>query len=102
MFPSEMAILMAIAVTGNSGKNPLTRPMDVTGEYVAYLYNSLVKRGYLKGNASGGYHLTPKCREVLLEFLRRNETRVKDTIRTLQQMGIEISLGMDKIEEQVI
>ncbi len=41
MFPSEMAILMAIAVTGNSDKKLLTRPMDVAGEYITNLYNSL-------------------------------------------------------------
>ena len=102
MFPSEMTILMAIAVTGNSDKKLLTRPMDVAGEYITNLYNALVKRGYLKGNSSKGYQLTSKGREALLEFLRRNENRVKETIRTLQRLGIAISLETDKMEKQVI
>ena len=42
MFPSEMVILMAIAVNKDTGKKLLTRPMDVTGEYIGYLYDSLV------------------------------------------------------------
>lgn len=45
MFPSELAILMAIAVAGDSGKKLLTHPMDVTGECIGYLYGSLVRRG---------------------------------------------------------
>lgn len=48
MFPNEMVILMAIAVGKDAGKELLTRPMDVTGEYIGYLYNSLVSRDYLK------------------------------------------------------
>ena len=91
MFPSEMVILMAIAATGDSGKKFLTRPMDITGEYVGYLYNSLVRRGYLQGNMSKGYQLTPSGRETLSDFLQANKPRVKDTLNTLQLLGIEIS-----------
>jgi len=102
MFPSEMVILMAIAGSGDFGKTLLTRPMDVTGEYIGYLYGSLVTRGYLKGNRSRGYQLTSKGGEVLSEFLHRNKTRVKDTIRTLHQLGIEINQEIDKLEKEVI
>ncbi len=91
MFPREMVILMAIAGGRDTGKKLLTRPMDVTGDYIGYLYNSLVSRGYLKENSSGGYQLTSKGGEALLGFLSANKTGVKDTIRTLQQLGIEIS-----------
>jgi len=91
MFPSEMVILMAIAATGDSGKKFLTRPMDITGEYVGYLYTSLVRRGYLQGNRARGYKLTPSGRETLSGFLQANKTRVKDTLNTLQLLGIEIS-----------
>ena len=62
MFPSEMVILMAIAQTRDCGKKSLTRPMDVIGEYIGYLCNSLVIRGYTSGNHSMGYQLTPKGR----------------------------------------
>ena len=102
MFPGEMVVLMAIAVVRDSDKKLLSRPMDVTGEYIAYLYNSLVRRGYLKGNSSKGYQLTLKGREALFEFLRKNETRVKDMVKTLQQLGIEIGQGIEKLEKEAI
>ncbi len=104
MFPSEMVILMAIAVNKDAGKKLLNRPMDVTGEYIGYLYDSLVKRGYLKENNSRGYQLTSKGRESLLGFLHENRTRAKDTIKRLQQLGIDISQEqeIDKLEKEVI
>ena len=102
MFPSEMAILMAIAVTRDAGKKLLNRPMDVVGEYIGYLYDSLVSRGYLKRGGSSGYQLTPKGREALSEFLYENKTRVKDAVETLQQLGIEINWEVAKLEEEAI
>ena len=102
MFPSEVAILMAIAASGDSGKKLLTRPMDVVGEYIGYLCDSLVKRGYLKRDGSGEYQLTLQGREALLEFLYQNKTEVKDAIKTLQQLGIEISQRADKLEKEAI
>jgi len=102
MFPSEMVILMAIAGDGDSGKTLLMRPMDVISEYIGYLYDSLVKRGYIKGNGSRGYQLTSKGMETLVEFLHGNKTRVKDTLNMLQQLGIAISQGIDKLEKEVI
>jgi len=91
MFPSEMVILMAIATSRDSGKQLLTRPMDILGEYVGYLYDSLVRRGYIQEGNSRGYQLTSKGREALFEFLYKNKAGVKDPIKTLQRLGIEIS-----------
>jgi len=102
MFLGEMAILMAVAVTQGSNKKLLTRPMDVTGEYIGYLCNSLVRRGYLKGNRSRGYQLTLKGRKALFEFLHENKARIKDTIKTLQQLGIEISQERDELAKEAI
>ena len=106
MFPSEMVILMAIAVTRDSGKELITRPMDVIGEYIGYLYDSLVRRGYIKRSSSRGYQLTTKGTEALFEFLRENKTKVKETITRLQQLGIEISQEqkqkIDKLEREAI
>ena len=96
MFPSEMEILMAIAVNKDTGKKLLMRPMDVMGEYIGYLYNSLVNRGYLKGNKSKGYQLTSIGREALLGFLHKKEAGVKGTIKKLQQLGIAYSQEMEK------
>lgn len=97
MFPSEMVILMAMAVNRHSGNKLHDQPMDITGEYVGYLYESLVRRGYLKGSPSKGYRLTPQGQESLAEFLRNNDTRVKDTINRLRQLGIKYSLEMDRL-----
>lgn len=102
MFLSEMAILMAITVARDSGGKLPTHPMDITGEYIGYLYDSLVKRGYLKGNGSRGYQLTSKGRESLFKFLHENKTRVKDAIKTLQHLGIEINREIDELEREVI
>ena len=106
MFPSEMIILMAIAVNKDTGKKLLNRPRDVIGEYSGYLYNSLVTRGYLKGDGSRGYQLTSKGKEALFELLHENKTRIKDTIKRLQQLGIEISQEqeqeIDKLEKETI
>lgn len=100
MFPSEMAILMAVAANNGSGKNLINRPMDITGEYIGYLYDSLVSRGYLKGNGAKGYQLTSTGGMTLLEFLQENEARVKDTIRRLKKLGIEYSQEMDKLRKE--
>ena len=102
MFPSEMAILMAIASTRDSGKKLLNRPMDVVGEYIGHLCDSLVRRGYLKKDGLREYRLTSKGREALFEFLYENKTSVKDTIKTLQQLGIEINMEVDSLEKEAI
>lgn len=91
---------MAIAATNGVGKNPLNRPMDVTSEYIGYLYDSLVRRGYLKEDGSRGYRLSPKGREALLDFLHQNRKRVRNTIRALRELGIESSHEMDKIAKE--
>ena len=102
MFPSEMVILMAIAASGSSGNELITRPIDVASEYVGSLYNSLVWRGYLKRDSSEGYQLTPKGRETLFEFLSQNKNRKKDLVAMLQKLGIEVSSEIDKIEKDII
>ena len=100
MFPSEIVILMAIAINKNTGKQLLSRSMDVTGEYISYLYNSLVNRGYIKGHRAKGYQLTAAGREVILDFLKRRKTRVKDIVKRLQWLGIEVNREQEqKIEK---
>ena len=103
MFPSEMIILMATAATRDSGKKLLTHPMDATGEYIGYLYDSLVRGGYLKKkNSSREYQLTTKGREVFFQFLQENRTKTEDMIKRLQQLGIDISQQIDKLEKEAI
>jgi len=106
MFPSEMVILMAIAANKDTGKKLLNRPMDITGEYIGYLYDSLVNRGYLKGHRSTGYQLTTMGREALVAFLHKNETMAKDVVKRLHLLGIEISQAQEqkinKLEREAI
>ena len=102
MFPGEAAMLMAIAVARESGKKLLPRPMDVVGGYIGYLYDSLVGRGYIKKDNSREYQLTSRGREALLEFLNTSKTNVKDTLKTLQPLGIEINVEIDNLEKEVI
>jgi len=100
MLPSEMIILMATVVNTKTGNKLLTHPMDVTSEYIGYLYNSLVNRGYLKHRSSTVYQLTPTGREAVFDFMRKNKTRSKDVVRRLELLGIEISPGQEqKIEK---
>ncbi|MFC1933771.1 hypothetical protein ACFLXX_01290 [Chloroflexota bacterium] len=102
MLPSEMVILMAIEVSRDSGKKLLTLPLNDTGEYIENLYDSLVRRGYLKRNRIKGYRLTSEGMEALFEFLLKNKARVEDTIRTLQQLGIEASQEIDELVKEAI
>ena len=37
MFPSEMVILLSIALIGDSGRTLVNYPMDVMNEYISYL-----------------------------------------------------------------
>ena len=102
MFPSEMVILMAIAANKEAGKQLRNRPMDIIGEYIGYLYDSLVSRGYLRRNRPRGYQLTSMGRGTLLEFLHENEAGAKDTIKSLQQLGIKCTPDMDKLGKEAI
>jgi predicted transcriptional regulator len=106
MLPSEMIILLAIVVNGKTGEKFLTRPMDITSEYIGYLYNSLVNRGYLKHHGWADYQLTPAGRAAILDLIRKNKSRSKDVVKRLQLLGIEMSSGqiqkIDKLEKEAI
>ena len=102
MFPTELAILMAITIARNNDNELDTRSTDVPGEYINRLYNSLVIRGYIKRNGSENYLLTERGREVFFEFLRENGTRFGDATRTLQRLGIETSQRTYELEKQAV
>ena len=101
MLPSEMVILMAIAIHRNTSEKLLTRSMDITGEYIGYLYHSLVKRGYLKMCSSSNYKLTTKGREAVFEFMNKNKTRAKDVMKRLKLLGISIGPGQEQMMDQL-
>ncbi|MBA7676286.1 hypothetical protein ES703_84527 [subsurface metagenome] len=101
VLPTEMVILLAIAEAGEFGREVLARPMgDVPGEYIGHLYQSLVRRGYLRQSSSRGYQLTAKGGAALIEFLHKNETRVRQTIKALKRLRIEIGQEIDKVKKE--
>jgi hypothetical protein len=106
MLPSEMIILMATVVNSKTGNKLLTSPMDVTGEYIGYLYNSLVNRGYLNYRSPSSYQLTVIGREAISDFIKKNKTRARDVVSRLKMLGIEISPEQEhkihKMEQEAI
>jgi len=102
MFPAEMVILMAIEVAGDSVKRLLNRPMDISGQYIAYLYESLVKRGYLERDRYRGYNLTAMGKEALSEFLHENEPLVRELINTIEELGIKTCVKVDSKEKVAV
>ena len=91
MLPSEMVILMAITSNKNTNQKLRTSQMDITSEYIGYLYNSLVNRGYLKGHRSTSFQLTTLGREAIHNFIKKNDSKAADVVQRLRLMGIEIS-----------
>jgi len=102
MFPGEMIILMTAAASGDSRKKQLTGSMDITSEYIGYLYVSLVERGYLKKVGSREYQLTKKGWEAVFEFLCDNKNKGNIMVKRLLQLGIDISQRIDELEEEVV
>ena len=87
---------MAITINKRTGQRLLTSPMDITSEYIGYLYNSLVNRGYLKGHRSTGFQLTTIGREAIHNFIKRNGFGATDVVERLRLLGIEISSEQEK------
>ena len=102
MFPAEMVILMAIEVAGDSVKRLLNRPTDISGQYITYLYESLVKRGYLERDRYRGYNLTAMGKEALSEFLHENEPLVRELINTIEELGIKTCVKVDSKEKVAV
>ena len=75
MFPSEIAILMAIEEAEELTTKQLTHVTDVTGVALRYLCNSLIRRGYLARNSSRGYRITARGKKAILEALREMKLR---------------------------
>ena len=102
MFPSEMVILMSIALSGDADRTLISRPMDVLNEYIGYLYESLIKRGYMRENGSKGYKLTSKGNETLFTFLNENRNKAEEIIEALQQLGIESNYRIGELGKEVV
>jgi hypothetical protein len=96
MLPSEMVILIAISINKNTGRKLLAHSLDITNDYINYLYNSLVNRGFLKGHRTTGFRLTAFGRDAIQSFIRENGSKDLDIIGRLQALDIEIGPERDK------
>lgn len=95
--PSEMMILLAILIGKDNGKQLLERPMDVTSEYMGYMYDSLVTRELLRHHR-GSYQLTKPGKAAIAEFLAKHRLQAAETAEKLRQIGIEVTAEhQDKI-----
>ena len=90
MLPSEMVILLAVLIGKDASRKLLERPMDVTGEYMGYLNDSLVKRGYLRRRRAG-FTLTDSGRQAIAGFLRKQGLKASAAADKLRQIGIEVT-----------
>ena len=70
MFPSEMMLLKTIDEAGGITERP-DRTMDIVGKSSRYVYNSLVRRGYLGKSTSAGYELTVKGKRAMRQGLKQ-------------------------------
>ena len=90
LFPKELIILMAIVNAEQVVVDHSSRPISADAEYVNGLYDSLIARGYLEEYSSKHYVLSLKGREAFLNFLNGNKARARETVTTLQRLGIKV------------
>jgi len=100
MLPSEMEIILAIALNRSVGKKLANSSMDVISEYFINVFNSLVRRGYLKGNRVKGYQLTPMGKTTLIRLLQENEARTQNALRRIKILGVDYHTRMDKLRKE--
>ena len=96
MLPSEMVILLAISINKSTGRKILAHSLDITNDYISYLYNSLVNRGFLKGHRATGFRLTNTGREAIQSFINEHNSKDLDIIERLRALDIEISAVREK------
>ncbi|MFB0559444.1 MAG: MarR family transcriptional regulator [Dehalococcoidales bacterium] len=83
MFPSEIAILMAVKEARELTAKQLTYATDITGACLRYLCNSLARRGYLQHDNSRGFRITFKGNKAISGTLREMKPRTVDKIKAL-------------------
>ena len=103
MFADEILILMTIEEAGELTEKPTNHPKDITDNHIGYLYDSLVRHGYLTANSQGGYHLTWQgrnaiLREVVILLACEDETWVKDRVERLEQLYDEVRQQIDSLK----
>jgi predicted transcriptional regulator len=91
-----MVILIAISINKATGQKLLDHPLDITNDYINYLYNNLVNRGFLKGHRTTGFRLTAIGKEAIQSFILENESGDLDVIERLRALDIDISQEQEK------
>ena len=100
MLPSEMEIMLAIALNKSVGKQLANSSMDVISEFFINVFNSLVSRGYLKGNRVKGYQLTPVGKTTLIGLLQENKARTQEALRRTKILGVDYHTRMDQLRKE--
>ena len=100
MLPSEMEIILAIALNKSVGKKLANSSMDVISEYFINVFNSLVSRGYLKGNRVKGYQLTPMGKTTLIRLLQENGARTQDALIRTKILGVDYHTCLDTLRKE--
>lgn len=104
MCSDELVVLMTIEATKESTKKPKSRPEDISSSHIGYLCYSLVRRGYLTANGSGGCWITSEGRGVILrEALRlvssADGASTRDRMKRLERLYSKISRNRDNFEK---
>jgi len=97
---SEMEILLAIALNKGASNRLLNGSIDVVSEYFFNLFNSLERRGYIKGNRLSGYKLTPIGKTTLIKLLQEKESKAKAAIKQIKQLGIDFTNKIDENQKE--
>ena len=64
------------------------------------MFNSLVSRGYLKGNRVKGYQLTLMGKTTLIGLLQKNEARIQNALSRLEILGVDYRTRIDKLRKE--
>jgi len=102
MSPNEIAVLRIVEEAGALNKRVISRRMNVSTDYAAYICDSLIRNGYLRRTVWRGYELTPKGKEVLLALFYEDKGRIVARVKRLQQLSSEVSQKIDKLGSESV
>lgn len=105
VFSQEIITLMTIEQMERLARKPTRYLNHITDSHIDYLYNSLVKRGYLVANNPEVYQLTARgwnaiLREAVLLVACEDEVQAKDRIKKLEGLYAEISQQLDILNKE--
>jgi len=102
MSPNEIAVLRIVEEAGAANKRVISRRMNISTDYAAYICDSLTRNGYLLRTPLRGYGLSQKGKEVLLALFYEDKGRMEARIRRLQQLSSEVSQKIDKFGRESV